>query len=83
VTCILIINFLFGMTGGGQGSIDNSAHFGGLVFGFLIGFALTNLLQAEDPRGKMWRTIGWGSYVGLSLICLPCIFLVVNSNGYC
>jgi len=30
VICILIINFLFGMTGGGEGSIDNSAHFGGV-----------------------------------------------------
>eukprot|EP00472_Partenskyella_glossopodia_P012978 CAMPEP_0197521712 /NCGR_PEP_ID=MMETSP1318-20131121/6959_1 /TAXON_ID=552666 /ORGANISM="Partenskyella glossopodia, Strain RCC365" /LENGTH=296 /DNA_ID=CAMNT_0043073817 /DNA_START=80 /DNA_END=967 /DNA_ORIENTATION=+ len=59
VLCILLINFLFGMTGGGDGNIDNSAHFGGLVFGFLIGFALTNLLQAEDPMTTKWRIGGW------------------------
>eukprot|EP00471_Norrisiella_sphaerica_P002185 CAMPEP_0184487706 /NCGR_PEP_ID=MMETSP0113_2-20130426/10284_1 /TAXON_ID=91329 /ORGANISM="Norrisiella sphaerica, Strain BC52" /LENGTH=293 /DNA_ID=CAMNT_0026870091 /DNA_START=132 /DNA_END=1010 /DNA_ORIENTATION=+ len=59
VLCIVLINFLFGTTGGGDGNIDNSAHFGGLVFGFLIGFALTNLLQPEDPNGKYYRLAGW------------------------
>mmetsp|Transcript_35213 Transcript_35213/g.49280 ORF Transcript_35213/g.49280 Transcript_35213/m.49280 type:complete len:319 (-) Transcript_35213:108-1064(-) len=80
VICILLINFLLGVSGGSDGNIDNSAHFGGLVFGFLIGFALTNLLQPEDPKGKFYRILGWGSYIGLSVICLPCIFLVVHAN---
>jgi len=74
VICILIINFLFGMTG--SGNIDNSAHFGGLVFGFFIGFALTNILLEADGNSK-YRMFGWGTYGALSLICLLCIYLVV------
>ncbi|GAB5355257.1 hypothetical protein AAMO2058_000190000 [Amorphochlora amoebiformis] len=74
VMCVIIINFLIGMTG--SGNIDNSAHFGGLVFGFLIGFALTNILQPEDPNTKNYRIGGWASYTALSVICLPCIFLL-------
>jgi len=59
LTFVVVINFLVGISG----NVDNWAHFGGLITGFLIGVSLPKPIY-ERPH-ENWYRIGFGIGTGL------------------
>ena len=60
-------NVVYGFSHAG---IDNAAHVGGLIGGFLMGLALSRPLDAERRSRRMWVRLLTGAGVGVAAIVL-------------
>lgn len=56
-------NLLYGLKGG----IDNAAHIGGLVSGFVVGYIYLNSIRNPEEPALKWKAIGWISLVVLGV----------------